>query len=96
MVTKGVASKLYGKELIMERHRHRYEVNPKYIEQLEAAGWKFTGRSADSIKMEIGEYTGDHPYFMACQFHPEFRSRPNKPSPLHLGLVKAAIKRKYG
>ena len=96
MVTKGKASELYGKELIMERHRHRYEVNPKFIEQLEAAGWKFTGRSADGVKMEIGEYQGDHPYFVACQFHPEFRSRPNKPSPLHLGLIRAAIDHKYG
>ena len=58
MVTKGTASELYGKELLMERHRHRYEVNPKYIEQLESAGWKFTGRSADGVKMEIGEYQG--------------------------------------
>ena len=77
----------------MERHRHRYEVNPEFIEQLEAAGWIFTGRSEDGVKMEIGELKG-HPYFVASQFHPEFESRPRKPSPLHLGLVKAALEHK--
>ena len=90
-----MAHQLYGKALIMERHRHRYEVNPKHIEALEEGGWKFTGRSADGVKMEIGEMKG-HDYFVASQFHPEFKSRPNKPSPLHLGLVRAAVARKYG
>ena len=89
------AFQLYGKALIMERHRHRYEVNPKYIKDLEAGGWKFTGRSADGVKMEIAELQG-HDYYVASQFHPEFRSRPNKPSPLHLDLVRAAIEHKYG
>jgi CTP synthase len=89
------AFQLYGSNLIMERHRHRYEVNPKYIDEFEAAGWRFTGRSADSVRMEIGELES-HPYYVACQFHPEFKSRPNKPSPLHLGLLKAAIKHRYG
>jgi len=88
------AFRLYGSALIMERHRHRFEVNPKYIESFEKAGWIFTGRSADGVKMEIGELE-DHPYYVAAQFHPEFKSRPKKPSPLHLGLVKAAIQRKY-
>jgi len=96
MVEEGSkAFELYGKGLIMERHRHRYEVNPKHIEELEAGGWKFTGRSADGVKMEIGELKG-YDYYVASQFHPEFKSRPTKPSPLHLGLVKAAVKRKYG
>jgi len=90
-----IAHCLYGKSLIMERHRHRFEVNPKHIEDLEAGGWKFTGRSADGVKMEIGELKG-HDYYVASQFHPEFKSRPNKPSPLHLGLVRAAVERKYG
>ncbi len=89
------AFQLYGKALIMERHRHRYEVNPKHIEELEKGGWHFSGRSADGIKMEIGELEG-HDYYIASQFHPEFKSRPNKPSPLHLGLVRAAVERKYG
>jgi CTP synthase len=87
------AAALYGSREIMERHRHRYEVNPEFIERLENAGWTFTGRSEDGVKMEIGELKG-HPYFVASQFHPEFKSRPQKPSPLHLGLVRAAIEHK--
>jgi len=85
-----LASEVYGKGLIMERHRHRYEVNPKYIEKYEIAGWRFSGRSPDGIRMEIGELE-DHPFFVASQFHPEFKSRPETPSPLHLALVKAAM-----
>ena len=85
-----IAHRLYGRTEVMERHRHRYEVNPEYIAQLEEAGWKFTGRSDDGIKMEIGELEG-HPFYVAAQFHPEFKSRPRKPSPLHLGLIKAAL-----
>ncbi|HOB39092.1 MAG TPA: gamma-glutamyl-gamma-aminobutyrate hydrolase family protein, partial [Methanomassiliicoccaceae archaeon] len=88
-----IAHQLYGSTEIMERHRHRYEVNPEFISRLEEAGWKFTGRSEDGIKMEIGELEG-HPYFVASQFHPEFKSRPRKPSPLHLGLVQAALEYK--
>ncbi|HEX2988007.1 MAG TPA: CTP synthase, partial [Chloroflexota bacterium] len=87
------AATLYGTTEIAERHRHRYEVNPEFIERLEEAGWEFTGRSEDGIKMEIGELKG-HPFFVACQFHPEFKSRPKKPSPLHVGLVKAALEYK--
>ncbi|MCQ2085525.1 MAG: CTP synthase (glutamine hydrolyzing) [archaeon] len=84
------AAELYGSTDISERHRHRYEVNPDYIEKFEAAGWHFTGRSEDGTKMEIGELD-DHPYFVASQFHPEFKSRPGKPSPLHQGLIDAAM-----
>jgi len=87
------ARELYGSAEIMERHRHRFEVNPEFIEQLEGCGWEFTGRSEDGIKMEIGELRG-HPYFVASQFHPEFKSRPRKPSPLHLGLIRAALEHK--
>jgi CTP synthase len=87
------ARELYGAGEIMERHRHRYEVNPDYIDKLEGCGWAFTGRSEDGIKMEIGELK-EHPYFVACQFHPEFKSRPRRPSPLHLGLNKAALEHK--
>jgi CTP synthase len=87
------AAALYGCREIMERHRHRYEVNPEFIERLEEAGWMFTGRSEDGVKMEIGELVG-HPFFVASQFHPEFKSRPQKPSPLHLGLVRAALEHK--
>lgn len=88
------AHELYGRTLIIERHRHRYEVNPKYIEQLEQKGWRFTGRSPDGLRMEIGEMQG-HPFYVASQFHPEFKSRPERPSPLHLGLVRAAVERKF-
>ena len=93
IVPDSKAAVLYGSMEIRERHRHRYEVNPDYIEKFEEAGWRFTGRSEDGIKMEIGELR-DHPYFVASQFHPEFKSRPNKPSPLHVGLVKAALEHK--
>lgn len=88
------ASELYGGEGCDERHRHRYEVNIDYIDRLEAVGWHFTGRSEDGSRMEIAELYG-HPYYVAVQFHPEFKSRPLSPSPLHLGLVRAAIDRKY-
>lgn len=96
LVEKGSkAEALYGADRISERHRHRYEVNPGYIDRFEEAGWKFTGRSEDGTKMEIGELEG-HPYFMASQFHPEFKSRPMKPSPLHQGLVDAAMAYRKG
>jgi CTP synthase len=85
-----LAAEMYGTTHISERHRHRYEVNPAYIERLESAGWKFTGRSDGGRRMEIAELQG-HPFFVASQFHPEFKSQPLKPTPLHLGLVKAAI-----
>lgn len=84
------AFEIYGRTQIMERHRHRYEVNPEYIDKFESAGWRFSGRSPDGVRMEIGELK-NHPYFIASQFHPEFKSRPGKPSPLHLGLVRAAL-----
>ena len=86
---------LYGKNTISERHRHRYEINPEYIEQIEAKGLKYTGRDISGRRMEILELEG-HPYFVASQFHPEFKSRPDDPSPLHLGLVKAALAHKKG
>lgn len=85
------AAKLYGDTTIHERHRHRYEVNPGYIEKLEAAGVKYVGRSDGGRRMEILELQG-HPYFVASQFHPELKSRPLRPSPIHLGLVRAAAK----
>lgn len=84
---------LYGKTEISERHRHRYEINPDYIERIENAGLEYTGKSIDGRRMEIGELR-DHPYFIISQFHPEFNSRPLRPSPLHYGLVLAAAERK--
>jgi CTP synthase len=78
---------------VYERHRHRYEVNPKYIDILENKGLMFSGRSPDGILMEFMELPS-HPYFIATQAHPEFKSRPMKPAPLFDGLIKAAKKKK--
>ncbi len=83
-------AELYGATEISERHRHRYEINPHYIDMIQEKGLKFTGRSPDGKRMEVAELQG-HPYFIGCQFHPEFKSRPKRPAPLHLGLVKAAL-----
>jgi len=85
-----LANKLYCNPSIDERHRHRFEVNLDYVDQFEAAGLKFSGRSEDGRRMEIAEYA-DHPYFIAAQYHPEFLSRPNQPRPLFLGLIHACI-----
>jgi CTP synthase len=92
-IEPGIAKELYGSNVIFERHRHRYEINPNYIEQIESKGMKYTGRDSSGRRMEILELEG-HPYFVASQFHPEFKSRPDAPSPLHLGLVKAALAHK--
>ena len=87
-----LAAKLYGKGEISERHRHRYELayDSEARESLEAAGLKVSGVSPDGKLVEIVELP-KHPYFIACQFHPEFKSRPTAPHPLFNGLVKAAL-----
>lgn len=83
--------KLYGsKDEIEERHRHRYEVNPDYVDQLEAAGLRIVARDETSKRMEIIDIKS-HPYFVGVQFHPEYLSRPLNPSPPYLGLILAAI-----
>ncbi|XP_071441356.1 CTP synthase 1 isoform X1 [Hetaerina americana] len=88
---KSVLKILYGKvDYIQERHRHRYEVNPSYVEKLEAAGLKFIGRDESGERMEMMELEG-HPYYVATQFHPEYLSRPLTPSPPYLGLILASI-----
>eukprot|EP00455_Lapot_gusevi_P030879 TRINITY_DN3328_c0_g1_i11.p1 TRINITY_DN3328_c0_g1~~TRINITY_DN3328_c0_g1_i11.p1 ORF type:complete len:122 (-),score=49.74 TRINITY_DN3328_c0_g1_i11:25-360(-) len=80
---------------ISERHRHRYEVNPEVVNALEEAGLIFSGRDETqegSPRMEIVELPPQtHKFFVACQFHPEFKSRPTRPSPLFLGLVQASM-----
>lgn len=81
---------MYGEELISERHRHRYEVNNDYRQQLVDAGLVVSGTSPDGRLVEMVELPG-HPYFIASQGHPEFKSRPTRPHPLFLGLVRAAI-----
>ena len=84
-----LAKELYGTEKISERHRHRYEYNNEYKEKFEDAGLICSGTSPDGKLVEIVEYR-KHPYFIAGQFHPEFKSRPNRPAPLFVGLVRAA------
>ena len=88
-----LAKKLYGKNEISERHRHRYEYNNAYRERLEKAGLKVSGTSPDGNLVEIVELE-NHPYFIAGQFHPELKSRPNRPAPLFVGLIKACLKQK--
>jgi CTP synthase len=89
-----VVRQAYGEPLIEERHRHRYEVNNAYREQLEAAGLVFSGTSPDNNLVEFVELPRDvHPYYVSTQAHPELRSRPTRPHPLFSGLVGAAIER---
>lgn len=87
-----ITATLYQKmEYIDERHRHRYEVNPDMIDAFEKEGLTFVGKDETGKRMEIIELKG-HPYYVACQFHPEFKSRPGKPNALFLGLILAASK----
>ncbi len=88
-----LAYEIYGKEHIDERHRHRYEYNNDYKERLEAAGLICSGTSPDGTLVEIVENV-NHPFFIAGQFHPEFKSRPDRPAPLFKALVKAAKENK--
>ena len=90
-----VAHAVYGKVEVIERHRHRYEVNPNYILQLENAGLVFSGRSPDDRLMEITELPKSvHPFFLGTQFHPEFLAHPLAPHPLFTAFVKACINKK--
>jgi CTP synthase len=89
------AATAYGTERIAERHRHRYEFNPRYRERLEAAGLVIAGTNPDSTLVEIVELA-DHPWFVAVQFHPEFKSKPTAAHPLFAGLVAAAVERHAG
>jgi len=88
-----LAFKLYGSEIINERHRHRYEFNRQYEKALTDHGLKIVGRSLDGKFVEIIELPG-HPWFLAVQFHPEFKSKPLRPHPLFAGFVQAAYRRK--
>ena len=85
-----LASQLYQKEEISERHRHRYEFNNEYKKEMEDKGMIFSGTSPDGKLTEIIELR-NHPYFIAAQFHPEFKSRPDRPQPLFVGLLKNSI-----
>ena len=90
-----VLHRLYGSTAIRERHRHRWEVNPDYVPILEAGGLVFSATSPDGRRMEALELP-DKFFFLASQFHAEFKSRPGKPSPLYTGFVKACLDRKAG
>ncbi|HEY4489907.1 MAG TPA: CTP synthase [Candidatus Paceibacterota bacterium] len=90
-----VAADSYGTNKISERHRHRYEVNPKLVEKLEKAGLVFSGYSSDKKLMEIAELPKNlHPFFLGTQFHPEFKARPLSPHPLFTAFLKAALQGK--
>lgn len=80
---------------IMERHRHRYEINPSYVERLENAGLRFTGTGENGVRMVIAELAAeDHPFYFGTQFHPEFKSRPNRPSPPFFAFAAVAAGRR--
>jgi CTP synthase len=88
------AHSIYGEATVEERHRHRFEVNPEYVERLEHAGLVFSGRSPSGTLMEIAELPEVvHPFFMGTQFHPEFQANPLKPHPVFSAFIKSAIKR---
>jgi CTP synthase len=90
LVSGSRAQQAYGREMITERHRHRYEVNNEYRDALQKAGLVISGTSPDGTLVEVIELP-DHPFFVASQFHPEFLSRPTKPHPLFRAFMKAAI-----
>lgn len=93
MVLFFIAEKLYGNvATVDERHRHRYEVNPEYVQRLEEKGMQFVGHDSEKTRMEIVELD-NHPYYVGVQYHPEYLSRPLKPSPPFMGLILAAKKK---
>ena len=90
-IAKGtLAEKIYGSPEVMERHRHRYEFNMKYRDQMNEKGFVISGTSPDGTLAELIELR-DHPYFVGCQYHPEFQSKPNKPHPLFKGFIQACL-----
>ena len=86
------AEKIYGAHEVLERHRHRYEFNMKYRDAMTEKGFTISGTSPDGALAELVELK-DHPYFLACQYHPEFQSKPNKPHPLFKGFIEACLAR---
>jgi CTP synthase len=90
-VRKGsLAHKIYGADVVSERHRHRYEVNDRYVARLEAAGLAISARTQSENLVEMAERP-DHPWFFGCQYHPEFTSTPRAGHPLFISYVKAAL-----
>ena len=90
-----LASEIYGSDLIYERHRHRYEFNNFYRKEVEEKGMVICGQSPNEKLVEMIEIP-EHPWFLAVQFHPEFKSRPNRAHPLFRSFIGAALKRKKG
>jgi CTP synthase len=90
-----LAHSVYGDTEISERHRHRYELNNQYLQEIENAGLIASGRNKETGLVEIMELP-NHPYFIGVQFHPELKSTPEKPHPLFTGLIKSAIIYKNG
>jgi len=86
------AAECYGSQKIQERHRHRYEFNNQYRKQFEAHGMTFSGTSKQGSLVEVVELP-DHPWFVAVQYHPEFKSKPTQPHPLFSGFIQAAVRR---
>ena len=90
-IAKGtLAERIYGSTEVMERHRHRYEFNMKYRDRMQEKGFVISGTSPDGTLAELIELR-DHPYFIGCQYHPEFQSKPNKPHPLFRGFIQACL-----
>ena len=85
-----LAEKIYGQGDVVERHRHRYEFNMKYRDRMTEKGFTISGTSPDGTLAELIELR-DHPYFLACQYHPEFQSKPNKPHPLFKAFIQACL-----
>ncbi|MGH9715609.1 MAG: CTP synthase [Candidatus Acidiferrales bacterium] len=92
--TNSFAFKAYGKADVSERHRHRYEFNREYEETLIRAGFRITGRTPDGVYVEIVEVP-DHPWFLGCQFHPEFKSKPLAPHPLFAAFIRASLENRH-
>jgi CTP synthase len=92
IVQDTLAEKIYGDTEVTERHRHRYEFNMKYRDRMNEKGFVISGTSPDGTLAELIELR-DHPYFLGCQYHPEFQSKPNKPHPLFKGFIHACLAR---
>jgi len=90
IVSGTLAERIYGDTEVTERHRHRYEFNMKYRERMTAKGFVISGTSPDGTLAELIELR-EHPYFVGCQYHPEFQSKPNKPHPLFKGFIAATL-----
>src|SRR4029079_4384767 len=85
-----LAEKICGAPEVLERHRHRYEFNMKYRDEMKEKGFTISGTSPDGALAELIELR-DHPYFLACQYHPDFQRKPNNPPPLFKGFVEACL-----